>query len=118
VIADAVKLPNEDASAVISHDFAMLRTIVEKVLSRRMDEARKTQLRAVIKRARALNDHRVRIVHGVWSIGRRAGRLHHVSRQKLEVASHYQWNAQEIAFQADAAASAWRELSQFWEVAD
>jgi hypothetical protein len=115
LIADATKLPQEYEDVIIGHDFAMLCTIAENVLSRKMNEDRKTHLRTAINKARDLNNHRVRIVHGRWMIGNRSGELHHISRQKLEPRDHYRGNPSEVAAQADIAIELYEELQEFWE---
>ena len=88
-ISFAIKLSEEHFDQILTHDFAMLCTMAQTLLSRGQDEARTTALKGLIKRCRSLNDHRVRIVHGMWVIGERSGRLLHVSRQHLESKKHY-----------------------------
>jgi hypothetical protein len=113
MIEDGIKLDDKYSGVVVTHDFAMLCTIAENVLSRDMDEAKTAQFVAVIRKCRELNDHRVRVVHGLWTIGRRKGSLVHRSRQKLESRSYWQ-NAGELAAQADATAKLWFDLADFW----
>jgi hypothetical protein len=62
-IANAIGLPDEYFTQVLSQDFAMLCTMAQDVLSRGMNaEERKSDLKALISRCRKLNDDRVRIV--------------------------------------------------------
>src|SRR5262249_40187142 len=77
-ISLAINLPEEYFDQILSHDFAMLCTMAQNVLCRKADNHRKAQFKALISRCRTLNDHRVRIVHGWWHIGRRSGSLLHV----------------------------------------
>src|SRR5580704_15021399 len=68
MIEDAVKLPDEYSGIIVTHDFAMLCTIAQNVLSRNADKTHKAKLETVIRRSRDLNNHRVRIVHGYWRV--------------------------------------------------
>jgi len=111
-IAETAGLPDEYFDQIMSHDFAMLCTIAENVLPREMDEGRKAQLKALISKCRELNNHRIRVAHGLWVIG--AGKLLHVSRQKLETSTHYQRNAGEVAAQADIANDLRSEFERIW----
>lgn len=110
-ISLAIDLSEEYFDQILSHDFAMLCTMAQNVLCRGADEARAAQLKSLISRCRTLNDHRVRIVHGLWSIGRRSGSLLHVSRQRLESKKHYV-DASELYELADEAS---RLSADLWE---
>jgi hypothetical protein len=76
-IATAVGVPDDYFLEIISHDFSMLCTLAQKLLIREMDKETAARLKTVIGKCRKLNDHRVRIVHGFWLIGRRSGNLLH-----------------------------------------
>ncbi len=67
-----------------------------------MSESDAKELKDHIAKCRELNDHRVRIVHGMWQAGRRRGSLVHTSRQKLEPMEYYK-RADEVAGLADDA---------------
>jgi hypothetical protein len=69
-ISNAINLPDDFFLQILSHDFAMLCTIAQHVLSRGEDERRIAKLEKIIGKFRELNNHRVRIVHGWWRGGR------------------------------------------------
>jgi hypothetical protein len=110
-IANEINLANEHFDPILSHDFALLCTIAQNVLSRGLDKDHADQLKSLIGKCRKLNDSRVRVVHGWWLIGRRSGKLHHVSRQRLESSTHYK-DAVEVAALADEAETLNFELWQ------
>ena len=95
----------------MTHDFAMLCTVGFKVLSREIEVSKARKLKSVIGRCRRLNEERVRIVHGVWILGRRADRLMHVSRTQLSAAQHYK-EVEELVTLADEAANIQLDLSE------
>jgi hypothetical protein len=101
-IANEVGLNDEYFTQVLSHDFSMACTIAQDVLSRGASEKRKTELKALISKCRALNDHRVRIVHGLWRVGRPEGSLLHAPRQNLRTSSYYE-DVSEVQNLADEA---------------
>lgn len=111
-ISIEIKLSDEDFDPILSHDFALLCTIAQNILSRGLDKDRVERLKSLIGKCRKLNDNRVRVVHGWWNISRRSGTLHHVSRQRLESSSHFK-DAAEVAALADEAASLNSEL---WKI--
>jgi hypothetical protein len=100
-IANEVKLEDPAWQQIMTHDFAMLCSIAQKVLSRGNDADLAKRVNSFITKCRKLNDERVRIVHGWWDFGRKGGVLH-LSRQKLELNRHYK-TADEIAALADEA---------------
>ena len=89
LISEEINLDGKYWNQILVYDFAMLCTIVQRLLSPKMDEAGNRNLRDVISRCRQLNDHRLRIVHGQWRIGRRSAKLTHSSRQQLEAKEYY-----------------------------
>jgi hypothetical protein len=101
--ADAINL-HDYREQVMSHDFAMLCTMAQKILTTKMNKSEARELKDHISKCRELNDHRVRIVHGMWRprTGRLKGVLIHTSRQKLEPMEYYK-RADEIARLADDA---------------
>ena len=101
-IAKAVGLNEEFSEQIMSHDFALLCTIAQNVMCRGEDGERAAEISQLIAKCRELNNHRLRIVHGQWAIGRRTGRVVHVSRQKLELSEHYH-SSNEVARLADDA---------------
>ena len=86
-LAEAVELNLEYVTPIITHDFALLCTAVKTVYLRllKTDEERAI-LKQLISECRALNDLRVKVVHGeVWFPGHNGGTVAHVSRQTLEL---------------------------------
>jgi hypothetical protein len=88
-IATAIHLSQEDTDVILTHDFAMLCTIAQKILTRGKDKEQVAKIKSVIVRCRALNDARVRIAHGYWRVGHPMAKLIHSSRQKLEPVAHF-----------------------------
>jgi hypothetical protein len=113
VIGDAAQVSAIHFDQIMSHDFAMLCTIGQKVLSREFDKDNNAKLDTMIRRCRELNNHRVRIVHGLWKIDSKSGALEHVSRQKLVVTKHYV-NPVELADLADQANSCVNDVMWFY----
>jgi hypothetical protein len=110
-VANAINLSDENFEIVMSHDFAMLCTIALKVLSRGKNENQIVKLKGIIKRCRKLNDARVRIVHGLWFVGRKGGSLVHSSRRQLETISLFD-DAEDLLKLIDEAGSLCMDL---WE---
>jgi hypothetical protein len=109
-IAEQVDLKDEHFTAVMVHDFAALCTIAESVLLRPgMVEDRAIRLQELIKKCRSLNDDRVRIVHGLWFVGGKEGRLFRAPKGKIETKVYYE-KADEVADLADLANSLRDEL--------
>jgi hypothetical protein len=86
-VAQEVKIDFQFYHAVMTQDFAMLCSAFNAVFSQTLKtEHQKKRLKAVVSRARQLNDVRVKIVHGVqWDEDYDGGILLHVSRQSLEM---------------------------------
>lgn len=101
-IMEALKLTPSDARRVLIHDFAMTCTIMESVFADRAGDEKSAALRKLIRGCRALNDHRVKIVHGFWSIGGEEIEVGYHSRRSLKIERHYK-NHEEIAKLADEA---------------
>jgi hypothetical protein len=94
----------------MTHDFAVLCTIAESVLVHpAIAEDRAIRLKELIKKCRCLNDHRVRIVHGLWFVGPKEGRLFRAPKGKIETKVYYE-KADEVANLADQANSLRDEL--------
>jgi hypothetical protein len=70
--------------AVMSHDFALLCTVASEVLFQNFGEKDKERLKGIISRARALNNERVRVAHGLWVPFKEGGTVLHVSRSSLK----------------------------------
>ena len=72
---------------VITHDFALLCTVVLKVFEKSVDDkAHYRQLTKLISKCRQLNDLRVKVVHGGWRAEEEGGSVSHVSRRNLQSA--------------------------------
>jgi hypothetical protein len=108
-IAHEIGLDEKFFDAVMNYDFALSCTVLQSVVRISRDELISDELDEVIKKCRALNDDRVRVVHGYWEAHR--GQLHHASRNKLQLV-HYEERATHLNEQADAAARLRAELKQ------
>lgn len=73
------------------YDFAMLCTVLEKTILKKRSDKDAKAVKKFFKRCRAVNDTRVKIVHGNWSIWK----VTHMSRQTLE-AKEYPMSPSEI----------------------
>jgi hypothetical protein len=112
IIANTIGLESEHVEPILTHDFAMICTILETLVAPRLSDAQATKLKQLVKTCRSLNDDRVRIAHGFWVMGSEgSGSLHHISRQKLKAAEHFQ-EAEVIASKADEIQDATRGLVQ------
>ena len=98
--SETVGIPDEFQNQIISHDFAMLCTIAQKVLPHGLAEGADKPLKPLINKFRKLNEERVRIVHGWWLVQGSRPFLSHVSRSQLEPSAYYE-NPSEIEALAD-----------------
>ena len=71
------------------YDFAMLCTVTTTIFQQDYPE-RKAEIENILKQCRALNDHRVRIVHGLWTYQTEGLMTRHLSRQSLKREFYYQ----------------------------
>jgi hypothetical protein len=109
-VAEQIDLKEEYFTAVMTHDFAVLCTITETVLLRPgMADDRAIRLKKLINKCLSLNEDRVRIVHGLWFVGGKEGRLFRASKGKIETKVYYE-RADEVAQLADLANSLCDEL--------
>lgn len=85
-LAQAVKLDLHYMDAVVTHDFALLCTAVNSVYSDilKTDDEKKL-LKKLISQCRAMNDTRVKVVHGQWFPWADGGWVSHRSRQNLKL---------------------------------
>ena len=111
-VANAAGVKDEFFPAVMSHDFALTCTMALEVLPRVLQPEKHIDAVAnVINGCRALNDDRVRVVHGLWRPHKKGGTLGHVSRTKLRPTFTRQ-QAAHLEEQADVA----RKLRiEIWE---
>jgi hypothetical protein len=85
-LAEEIKLDLNYASAVVTHDFALLCTAVSKVFSKTLKtKEERDRLKTLINKCRALNDIRVKVVHGQWFAFYEGGMVAHVSRRTLAI---------------------------------
>jgi hypothetical protein len=91
-LSDCLRIKGEHRfNAVVGpYDFAMLCTVTTTICQLDFPE-RKTEIENVFKQCRALNDHRVRITHGLWTHQPTGGLMaRHLSRQSLKREFHYE----------------------------
>jgi hypothetical protein len=91
VLADALSLESELIDPVTaSYDFVKLCEVASVAHRSQCDDPEEIKnLESLIKRSKALNDTRVRIVHGLWSPSPRGPYLRHMSRNSLKVQQHF-----------------------------
>jgi hypothetical protein len=85
-LTQAVKLDLGYMTTIITHDFALLCTAVASVYSNILKtEEDKKLLNKLISQCRAMNDTRVKVVHGQWFPFAEGGMVAHRSRQNLKL---------------------------------
>jgi hypothetical protein len=85
-LTQAVKLDMKYMYAIMTHDFALLCTAVTSVYSDILkNDENKKLLKKLISQCRAINDTRVKVVHGQWFAFSEGGMVAHSSRQNLEL---------------------------------
>jgi hypothetical protein len=102
-IAKKVGVKGRHIPAVMSHDFGLTCTIAQEILSEIVDPKDLKKFKTFINKCKSLNDHRVRVAHGLWSIRNWGGVLQHVSRQNFQIERHYQEPAVLAGLADDAA---------------
>lgn len=84
-LAQAVKLNAVHMDTIITHDFALLCTAVDAIFSDQLKTNEdKKLLKKLISQCRAMNDTRVKVVHGQWFPFMEGGAVVHRSRQNLK----------------------------------
>jgi hypothetical protein len=84
-LTQAVKLDLGYMNTIVTHDFALLCAAVTSVYSDILKtEEDKTLLKKLISQCRAMNDTRVKVVHGQWFPFAEGGVVAHRSRQNLK----------------------------------
>jgi hypothetical protein len=112
LLASALKLTDGQFDVVTApYDFKTLCTVASKILQLRHSSDKNAQqvIEKLFNKCAALNDDRVRMAHGTWSIGPSSASARHVSRQKLE-AGYYFENPGDVAKKADIAQDLMRRL--------
>jgi hypothetical protein len=85
-LAEEIKLDLNYLSVLVTHDFALLCTAVTTVFSKTLKtEEERRELKTLISKCRALNDIRVKVVHGQWFAFHDGGMVAHVSRRTLAI---------------------------------
>jgi hypothetical protein len=90
LLADRLKIKNLDHfNAVVGpYDFAMLCNVTTKILKQEFPE-KKAEIAKIFNQCLALNNHRVRIAHGLWTYQSHGLMAHHLSRQTLKQKAYY-----------------------------
>jgi hypothetical protein len=101
-VAEAINLEDEYFNTIMTHDFALLCTIAEDVLVRWASNEVSSKLKKLISKCKRLNEDRVRVVHGLWYVGREKGRLIRASKGQADAKVHYE-QAGDVAGLADRA---------------
>src|SRR6476660_1743852 len=83
-VAKQVNLGDQYFNAIMSHDFSRLCQIAETVLVPAAFDEKKAALKSLINKCKTLNDDRVRIVHGLWVVTKKEGRLVFASRGQVD----------------------------------
>jgi hypothetical protein len=97
-----LKLPQEYFDIVTApYDFAMLCKVTREAMTLKAPE-RKDELEEWCKECLKLNEDRVRMAHGTWTLGSSGPSVRHVSRNTLK-AHHYFGTPAEIHRLADEA---------------
>jgi hypothetical protein len=88
-LSDLLKMDESLFDIVIGpYDFALLCTVTQKVLVDRYPTSEKA-IKDLFKRCHALNNERLRVVHGTWAEGTEGLASRHASRQKLSAEWYY-----------------------------
>lgn len=105
LLAGALKLTDGQFDVVTApYDFATLCRVTSAILQLKHSRKKSAQekIEKLFKECVALNDDRVRMAHGTWSVGAVAVSARHVSRQKLK-AAYYFAEPGAVAKRADSA---------------
>jgi hypothetical protein len=86
-LASYLKLRDDQFDVVVGpYDFAMLLTVAEKTIKLDFDAEFHPALKSFFNRCRKLNDMRVVVAHGSWTIGG----ARYASRSSLEAKMHFE----------------------------
>jgi hypothetical protein len=99
-IAETINLKDDYFNAIMTHDFSRLCDIAGTVLVPVVDETQSNRLKKLISKCKALNDDRVRIVHGLWFVSSKEGRLICASRGQIQAKVYFEKHT-EVATLAD-----------------
>ena len=89
-LAGLLKLPEDNFDIVTSpYDFAMLCTVTQALALKHRPENAEV-IREVFSSCRALNDRRVHVAHGLWTLGGEGLVVRHVSRASLHPKFHFE----------------------------
>lgn len=113
-LASYLKLRDDQFDVVVGpYDFAMLCTVAEKTIKLDFEDDFHPALKSFFNRCRVLNDLRVVVAHGSWSV--RGAR--HASRRSLEARMHFEQPANLVKAAADVV-SLIKEFEQMGAVAN
>jgi hypothetical protein len=113
-IAEGINITTDQHfNAIMTHDFSRLCDVAGNVLVPLVDETQSNRLKKLISKCKALNDERVRIVHGLWFVSSKEGRLIHASRGQIQAKVYFEKHI-EVATLADRATEYRFELGQIY----
>jgi len=93
LLAGALRLRDEQFDLVTSsYDFRTLCKVTSEIylLKKKDDEPARANIATIFKECLALNDERVRMAHGTWSVGAQGHSARHVSRQTLKSKQYFE----------------------------
>jgi hypothetical protein len=84
VLARRLGIPDEYFDIVTApYDFAMLCTVTRELICKQLPH-RTRDVEKLFNKCRKLNDDRVRVAHGMWSLGRDGLVARHIQRSSLQ----------------------------------
>ena len=102
VLAKRLGIGDEYFDIVTSpYDFAMLCNVTREVVTKQIPEKAK-DIEKIFNECHKLNEDRVRVAHGMWSLGEEGLVARHVQRRSLEPKYFFE-NRSELSKLADAA---------------
>jgi len=90
VVAKCIGLDEKYFNIITApYDFAILCTVARELLTIRFPE-RKTEFKELLGQCRRLNDERVKVAHGLWTLGDGGLAVEHASRTSLTQSSFFE----------------------------
>ena len=115
-LAGVLQIKEEHYNAVVDpYDFSMLCTVTSAIFKQEAPE-READIEKVLSRCRALNNHRVRIAHGVWLHESYGLKARHISRQSLKPEFYYH-DSEELERLTETAQQLKVEVIALWATA-
>lgn len=112
LIGEKLDISTRVQDAVITHDFVQCCTLLKTIMRDDCNEYEFKRLNELVKECLDINNYRVRIIHGSWSVGRGHALLAHVPRGKLVAEEHYE-NIDDVVKSAHRA-SALTDKLYYW----